>query len=215
MTTWGSLRAFVRAELKDENDTKYKWSDTLLYLYLKDALADFSQYFPLPRYQVELVYDDVTPPIGYVLPSDFLKDVLVESPLGTHLIRYTKAPGKKLLEKNVPTHYRIEGKRLKLNATTDETVLLTYHALHPCPSAEDDNDFELTIDLQDEELIRLYMKAEAHGFVRGKAARLDRFKPVGTRDDNPLIPEVEFTHQDYMAKVFERLGGKTHFLRRN
>ena len=210
MTTWGSLRADLRLELKDPNATK--WPDGLMYIYIKDALNDYSQYFPIRKYAVEIVIEEGE--TGYTLPEDFLKDVLVESPATTYLKRYQKTPGTQLLTRTTPRFYYIEGNKLFLNAPTDGQVFLTYDALHPTPAALDDDTFVLTVPLRDEELIRLYIKAAAHGHIRGKSARLDRFKPVGTRDDNPLIPEVELTYQDYMAKIAERLGGKTHFLHR-
>ncbi len=46
MTTWAQLLADIRIDLKDTGTTP-RWSDAALYLYAKDAIRDYSSYFPL------------------------------------------------------------------------------------------------------------------------------------------------------------------------
>ena len=51
------------------------------------------------------------------------------------------------------------------------------------------------------------MKARAYGQMRNRQAALDRFKPTGKRDDNPLEPEVEDLMQAFYDGIAERIPG--------
>lgn len=208
MITWGSLRATVRLELKDP--AKTKWNDDLLYTYVKDAIRDYSTF--LPRVHNRVLIEKLEE--KYTLPDDFKEIILVESPLGSFLKKRTIVPGTRLRTRTHVNSYYIQDKELILNSETTDEVYVTYNAVHAIPANATDDTFEFTFPDEDEEIIRLYMKAAAHGFVRSKSARLDRFKPVGKRDDNPLNPEVEAYMDEYDAKINQRVGGKVHFLHR-
>ena len=60
----------------------------------------------------------------------------------------------------------------------------------------------------DLELIRLYVKAKVYEQMRSKQAALDRFKlGSGSREDNPIAPEVEDLMKIYHEKIMERIPG--------
>ena len=92
---------------------------------------------------------------------------------------------------------------------------MTYDARHVIPAASDDTAALLTIPEDDEELIRLYVKAKATEQIRTQQASLDRFKPgSGSRDDNPMTPETGNLMQEYRNKIAERIKGGTIMLYR-
>lgn len=205
MSTWEAILADIRIDLKDTGATP-RFSDDALYLWAKDAIRDYSLYFPLVKYAVELAITTGS----YALPSDFLEALSVEYPQGRFLDRRMDRPP---LSGSNPTRYYISQGRLYLDASPTSSAYLTYNASHPVPAASTDSDFEFTIPPMDEELIRLYVKAKAAEQIRTSQANLDRFKlGSGDRQDNPLIPEVDNTMKVYRDKVNERLGGKTIML---
>ena len=191
MTTWAQLLSDIRSDLQDVSANP-RYPDTLLFLYAKDAILDYSQWLPRRLDRVEIQ------PVGeaYPLPVDFLDDILVEYPLDHMLERRQERPGYKYRTSLKPNRYYLEGGNLYLNGPASDPVYLTYHATHSLPASEADQTFLLTIPDKDLELIRLYAKAKAYGQTRGRQANLDRFKQKGVRDDNPIQPEVE----DLMAE---------------
>jgi hypothetical protein len=204
MSTWATLLADIRTDLKDAGLSTPKWDNNSLYLYAKDAIRDYSVHFPKRVDRLELVLTNG----AYPLPSDFIQDVYVECPAGVFLERRQDRPGVRFSNAARPTVYYIDSGQLKLNSTTTEEVLLTYDALHPVPTSADDSAFALTIPLVDEELIRLYVKAKATEQIRTQQANLDRFKlGTGKRDDNPLEPEMEDLMGLYRYKIAERTSG--------
>jgi hypothetical protein len=207
MTTWGTLLQEIRVELKDNGATQ-KWSDETLYLYAKDAIRDYSLHFPL-KYRAELAEASGV----YPLPADFVKAVSVECPADRFLEERFERPGHRYASSSgQPSLYYIEGGNLYLNrAPLDgSAVFLNYTARHPIPANAGDSSFDLTIPEEDEELIRLYIKAKTIGQVRTQQAQLDRFKPgAGKRTDNPLAPESGNLMDEYYAKVAERFAGGT------
>ena len=204
MTTWGELLSDIRNDIKDTGTTP-KFSDATLYMYLKDAIRDYSTYFPKRNDRAELTLNGS----AYDLPADYLDDVSVECPLDRFLERRQERPGRRFTPQSKPTLYYIEGGALKLNGPTSEGVYLTYDALHPVPAAADDTTFALTIMDRDLELIRLYVKAKTNEQLRTKQANLDRFKlGSGNRQDNPIEPEVANLMDDYLTKIAERIGGR-------
>jgi hypothetical protein len=193
--------ADIRADLLDTSD-KPRWPDATLYTFTKDALRDYSTWFPRRIDRSELA-----PTEGkYPLPTDFIEDIQVECPLDTLLERRLDRPGVKYRRNSL--YYFIQGGSLYLAGTPlGDDLFLTYLASHPVPAASDDADFQLTVPDADIELIRLYVKAKVYGQMRTKTASLDRFKPVGDRQDNPLQPETEDLMGEYYAKIAQRIPG--------
>jgi hypothetical protein len=209
MTTWAQLLADIRTDIKDTVAVK-KFSDAALYLYTKDAIRDYSQYFP------QRCSATLTATAGaYTLPVDYVGGEEVECPEGSFLEKRFARPGYKYTVTGEPTAYYLEGGALTLNGTpaVGSTVVLTYDSIHPLPSAETDLTFTFTFPMGDEELIRLYVKAKTAEQLRTNQASLDRFKMgSGARDDNPLNPEVRDLMMDYRMKIAERFGGGVVYL---
>jgi hypothetical protein len=201
MATWAELLSDIRYDLQDTAATK-RWSDDLLHLYAKDGLRDYSMWFPKRVDRTQLISDSD----GYMLPIDFIQDIYVECPADTYLERKEVRPGtRKPKRAKVLTYYSMGG-RLYLNTPTEQPVLLTYFSAHAVPPAAD-AECTLTVPDTDLELIRLYVKAKAYSQMRSKQSALDRFKPTGGRDDNPLEPEVADLMRDYERGIAERIHG--------
>jgi len=200
MTTWASFLTDTRTDLQDTSVTSPRWTSKILYLYAKDGIRDYSTWFPkrTDRYAMSLLNGT------FVLPLDFILEILVESPKGTYLERRKEIPGTKLRRSN---YYFTEGGNLYLGAPSDE-VLLTYHSSRSVPTSEQDDAFIFDVPDVDMELIRLYVKAKVFEQMRSRSAALDRFKMgSGPRDDNPLQPEVADLMAVYYQKIAERTGG--------
>ena len=207
METWSSLLADIRADLQDTSD-KPRWANDTLYVYAKDALRDYSTWFPrrLDRLELVLIEDK------YPLPADFIEDIQVECPLNTFLERRLDRPGVKYRKHRL--YYFIQGGSLYLSGaplgeggTNSSGLYLTYLASHPVPASSADLTFVLTVPDADMELVRLYVKAKIFGLMRSKTATLDRYKPVGDRQDNPLAPETDDLWSEYYAKIAQRIPG--------
>jgi len=207
MSTWATLLADIRVDLKDEAATK-RWSDAALYLWAKDAIRDYSLNFPQMKYSEQLTLNSGS----YALPSDFLEVISVEYPAGRYLDRRFERPPQ---SETYPTRYYISGGRLYLDASPTGDAYLNYEAMHPVPSSATDTSFAITIPEMDEELLRLYIKGKAIEQIRSAQSNLDRFKlGSGDRDDNPLLPETNQVMRDYYNKIAERRGGGTVFLQK-
>jgi hypothetical protein len=205
MSTWEQLLSDTRIDLKDTSAQK-RWSDDMLFLWVKDAITDFSQHFPHTRRVALLAAEDE----GYLLPEDYIRELLVETPSGTYLGKRVLAPNSLSLTQTIPSVYYIQEDRLYLNGETDDEVYLTYEALHEYPKRADDLSCRLTITRADEELIRLYIKAKAAEQTRTQQSNLDRFRPgSGDRQDNPMEPENRNLMEAYHQKIFERVQGQT------
>ncbi len=201
METWGTLLADIRADLQDTSE-KPRWANDTLYVYAKDALRDYSLWFPRRIDRLELTNVEGK----YSLPNDFIEDIQVECPPDTLLERRLDRPGVRYRRNNL--YYFIQGGSLYLaGAPLGEQVFLTYLASHPVPGSTGETDFVLTVPDADLELIRLYVKAKIYGLMRSKTATLDRYKPVGDRQDNPLQPETEDLWGEYYAKIAQRIPG--------
>jgi hypothetical protein len=201
--TWAEFLAEVRESLQDTAATP-RWTDEMLYTFAKDAIRDYSVWFPrrIDHYEITAVGS------LYPLPSDFVDDITVESPLGTFLEYRQERPGNKYATLTTePTHYYLQGGNLYFNGTPT-AVYLTYNAVHDIPTSADDETFEFTIPDRDIELPRLYIEAKVHTQMRAKTARLDRFaQGSGRRDDNPLLPETNSLMDEYHRKIAMRLAG--------
>lgn len=211
MTTWAQLLGEVQTELKDLEGKKFP--KETIYIYLKDAISDYSQFFPLRVIREQLVYDaDVE---AFTLPENILTDIQVESPRDRFIERRIVRPGVRFSMTATPTLYWIEGGYLFLNSKSiDEAeVLLTYDALHGLPANADDDDYNLTVPSRDDELIRLYLRAKVSGQVRQHQATLDRFRVGGgKRTDNPMEPETGNLWDEYDMKVATRTPAGTVYL---
>ena len=203
MTTYAQLLADIRLELKDDAATK--WSDQSIYLWVKDAIKDYSGWFPKTVDRTVLTMDEN---YSSALPTDFLQDFNVESPQDTFLEKRPDRPGAKYTTPSSPTLYYISGGRLYLDAAPISECLLTYGALHTIPASYLNTTTVMSIPSSDEELVRLYVMAKANEQVRTKQSSIDRFKlGAGRRDDNPVNLEVSTLMDEYYAKIAERTPG--------
>jgi len=200
MTTWADFLSELRADLQDTSSVK-RWSDQTLYLYTKDAIRDYSTWFPkrVDQYAMTLVNG------ACALPLNFIGAIHVEAPQGTFLQPRREIPGSKL---RTGKYYFIEGGNLYLGDPALADPLLTYLASREVPASETDDTFVMEVSDADLELIRLYAKGKAYEQLRSKQASLDRFKlGSGGRDDNPVAPEVEDLMAVYHGKIAERIPG--------
>lgn len=205
MTTWADLLADIRADLQDTAvaPATPKWSDSMLYLYAKDAIRDYSTWFPKRADRLEIAPIDG----AYPLPNDFIEDINVEQPIDTYLVRRPNRPGSQYLTSSLAHFYTIQGGSIYLSSPSEDPIYLSYFCTHPVPASESDDTTVLTIPDMDLELVRLYVKAKVYAQMRGRQSALDRFKVTGRRDDNPLEPETGDLMEDYRRKIAERLPG--------
>ena len=221
MATWTDLLADLRTDLQDEGATP-RWSDRMLYLYVKDGIRDYSVWFPKRVDNQALTLTSG----AYPLPSNYIEDIHVECPAGFFLSKIQVKPNTRRLPgtSRFANYYYIQGGNLYLGSPTSEAVYLTYLASHAVPASETDGiapadseidptadpvvPFELTIPDADLELVRLYVKAKVYSQMRSRQASLDRFKVgSGKRDDNPLSPEVDDVWADYNKAIINRTTG--------
>jgi hypothetical protein len=201
MTTWATFLGDVREDMQDAGTTT-RWSNGQLYLYAKDAIRDYSIWFPRRIDRLGLVLIDGS----VALPSDYIEDIQVEYPLNSLLDKRIFRPGFKYREGS-PSQYFMQGGNLYVNELVDETIYLTYSAAHAIPASAIDDTFELSVPDADLELLRIYIKGKAYSQMRSRSAALDRFKPVGARDDNPLAPETDDLMEVYSRMIAERTTG--------
>jgi hypothetical protein len=203
---WGDLLSELRVNIEDTSDTP-KYPDTLLRKYLREAVADYSQFLPLELVDVALAQDTDNPK-KFVLPADFIDDISVSCPAGRYLEPRRGRLGTKVAVSSRPLFYYTDGNHnLYLDADPGEdAVLLTYKALHPIPTSESELDFEFTIPDANMELIQLYIEGKVNTKIRNNQARLDRFKiGAGNRTDNPMEEEVEDFFDEYRRKLAQRV----------
>jgi len=209
MTTWETLRDEIREDIEDTKANP-RYSDALLLTYAKDAIKDYSNWFPQRTDQTLLSGTGKGP---YTLPTDLVNILFLECPANRFLERRIARPGTRYPKiTGRPFFFYKTGGSLYLDGSplAGETVLLTYEATHTIPTGDST---VLTIPIHDEELIRLYVKAKVYERIRTKAARLDRYRD-DDRDDNPITPEVRNLMRDYDKKMAERYEGGTIMLHR-
>lgn len=201
---WGTFLANTRADLKDTG-TSPKYADSLIYLYMTDALRDYSRWFPrrVDRASLTLSGD------SYPLPSDYIRAIAVESPQDRFLEERRVGGGLRYRAMSPALVYYIDGGSLYLMGDPHaDGVFLTYHSTHTAPADENDTSFVLTVPDQDLELIRIFVKAKCLGQTRSRQSSLDRFElSAGDRRDNPLRPEVQTLMDEYHARINERIPG--------
>jgi hypothetical protein len=209
--TWAQFLAELRVELNDVPATggAPRYSDDLLYLYARDGIRDYSQFFPKNVRQEQLVAVEGSVR-QYVLPQDILGIEDVQCPLDTHLQLRQERPGSQVVIRYSLLWYWIAGDNLFLNYDPKEGdgVYLSYYALHPVPADKTDATFVLTVPNADLELIKLFVMAKVQIKVRNDQSRLDRFKITsGSRDDNPMIVETTDFMERYHEGITRRMRG--------
>jgi hypothetical protein len=213
MTTWETLRTEIREDIEDTGSTK-RYSDALLWTYLKDAIKDYSTWFPL-RVDKEVLSGSGAGP--YPEPVGLVNILFVECPDNRFLERRLASPGARYPKTSGrPFFFYMDGGNLYLDGSplAGESVLMTYESLHDWPSSSDDDDSHVfSLPEGDEELIRLYVKAKIFEKVRTKTANLDRFAETG-RTENPVTPEVRNLMRDYDRKIAARYQGGSIMLHR-
>jgi len=220
MTTWADLFADIRQELQDTGATP-RYSNQLLCVYAKDAIRDYSQWFPLTEMDIELVVDEDNS-LKYPLPAGAIDIVNVQCPLGKFLSPRQIRPGETHASISEPLFFVTDGRAIYLNAAIEEgsedTVFATYHSVHDVPVYGDIFPAEpvppeweapvLTVSDADLELIKLYTIGKVQVQVRNAQSRLDRFKiTAGSREDNPMILEVDDYMKRYDQGIAIRLRG--------
>lgn len=211
---WSDLKAELRIEL-DDTGTTPKWDDAALFMYLREAIADYSQYFPMVNEVIPLVAS-LTNPLKYALPTDFLEEIQVQSPADNILELRRGRSGTHVTTGTKPVFYYIDGTFLYLDTNPGVSpVLLTYDALHGMPANKSADTFVMTVPMVDIELIKLYIVGKVNTRQRNAQSRLDRFKlGTGTREDNPMRLETEDFFARYYQKTSERLRPEAKYLSR-
>ena len=211
---WSDLKIELRIELDDSGATP-KWDDATLFTYLREALADYSQYFPLVS-EVAALTVSLTNPLKYCLPTDFLEENQVQSPAGNILELRRGRSGSRLSSGEHPLFYYVDGTFLFLDANPGSSaVLMTYDAIHSMPANMTDDAFVLSVPSVDIELIKLYIVGKVNTRQRNAQSRLDRFKlGTGTREDNPMRMETEDFFARYYQKIAERMRPEAKYLQR-
>jgi hypothetical protein len=210
---WSALKSELRVEL-DDGGTTPKWGDEILYTYLREAVSDYSQYFPLAKDEVVLVpLSDVR---KFTLPTDFIEEVSVECPLENILEMRKERSGFRISSGSKPSFYYVQGLAMYIDANpSSDNAVISYSAVHPIPLNAADGTFVLTIPIVDIELIKLYVMAKVSVRIRASQSRLDRFKlGSGDRQDNPMVIETEDYFARYYQKIAERMRTTAHTLSR-
>jgi len=208
MTTWGILLSDIRIDLKDTGATQ-RWSSDTLYLYAKDAIRAYSQDLPRPVHRAAIAATNG----AYPLPGNFLTVTSVEGANGAYLSRYDVRPGVRRVVPTQPTKFYVSGRFIYADAppADGDILYVSYNAIHDIPSAADDLTSELSIPLEDEELIRIFVRAKVIEQMRTSQSSLDRFKQTsGDRQDNPLAPEFKDLMEEFDRRIAMKLGGVIH-----
>jgi hypothetical protein len=209
--TWTSFLAELRVELSDPvpQTGSPRYSDDLLFIYTRDGIRDYSQYFPVSVHQQLLVPVENTPR-AYALPQDVMGIEDVQCPLDTHLQLRTERPGSRVAVSKRLLFYYLIGSNLYLNYDAEEGdgVYLSYYTLHSVPASKTDTTFNFTVPNSDMELIKLYAMAKTQIKIRNDQSRLDRFKITsGPRDDNPMLTETIDFMERYHEGITRRIRG--------
>jgi hypothetical protein len=211
---WGQFLTELRSELKDDGTTQ-KFSDDLLYVFLRDGIWALSEWLPRDIGRITLTAEE-TDPKKFALPTDFIEEYLVECPLDNALtFRYVR-PGVRRATSVRPLFYWTNTGYLFLDADPGENaVLISYYGVHGIPADASDQTFDLTVPMRDIELLKLYIFGRVFQRERSRQSLLDRFKVgTGDRQDNPIEPEVVDYMGQFNEKLAERIGGKAVFLTR-
>lgn len=208
---WDELLLEIRTNLEDASETP-KWSNQDLYVWTREAVADYSQFLPLVREEVALVQSETNPKM-FALPADFLAELAVSCPDNNFLEPRRSRPGARVVPGRRPLFYRVDAQSLALYVDADpgtNPVAISYAAVHPLPANKDDLAFVFTIPTANMELIKLYVEGKVNAKIKNAQARLDRFKiGAGARTDNPMINEVEDFFATYREKLEQRIPSRS------
>ena len=198
MSTLADMRARVRNFVRDTNADTQKLSDAELDDYLFYALADYSRHFPRQRVlEVDLPSRSVSAPPDMV-PGE--NSVFVVEVAGALWTEWRVGAGESLPTSGERWYWR--GGAITFPAAPPGPVSIWYRGLHPLPSGEED----FTLPMADEEMLVVYAAAKFHQKLGTVAAKLDRFKERGERDDNPLI----MMHEVLMAQYHQIVASRKH-----
>ena len=199
MTTLAEMRARVRDFVRDNNADPARWkvSDAELDSYLRQAVYDYSTHFPQQEVQEYAAPTAaLTPPADMIPGESSVYQVEIDGDLWTEL---GFSEGESLPTSGHYWYWR--GGKLTFPSAPTNTVYVWYRALYPFPATEDD---AFTLPLADEELIELYAAAKFHQKLGTVAAKLDRFKEKGERDDSPVVLMHEVLMERYRELVADR-----------
>src|SRR6187455_1344595 len=104
---WGDFLAEFRVEIDDTAATP-KYSDKLLFSYLREAVSDYSQFLPLTREDEEMTQDPDNSK-KFWLPTDFIDDISVACPAGRYLEPRRGRLGTKVAVSSRPLFYHTDG----------------------------------------------------------------------------------------------------------
>lgn len=210
MTTLAEIRTKARNFIKDTGDgvsIPQKVSDVELADYANDAIGDYSRHFP--RSLILTVTPPVSPidPPTDILPGeDAVRQVEADGSFWTRVY-----PGEGVPLPSLGDYWYWRGGKIYLSSTPSTTLYIHYSGLHLRLMVDADI---LTVPLADEELIVIYMAAKFHQKMGTVAAKLDRFRERGQRDDNPLVLMHEVLMKDYNNKIADRMPRGTVRMRR-
>ena len=209
MTTLAEMRAKVRNFIRDTNldETRRKVTDDELDDYLGYALSDYSLHFPRQSLlEVDPPTATVSAPLDSVPGENSVDLVQVGADIWT--------PWKVQEGESLPTsgkYWYWRGGEIAFASTPADAISVWYRGTYPFPAGVDDS---FTIPTADEELLVLYAAAKFHQKMGTVAAKLDRFKERGERDDSPLVLMHDLLMREYNAKVSDRLHRGTVRVRR-
>jgi hypothetical protein len=192
MTTLSDLRTKVRAFLKD--DTTQKVDDTEMNDYIADAVMDYSRHFPRNLVATIAAAATIDVPVD-ALPGHVVDMVEVGSDIWTEVTFGKVRP-------TTGNYWYWRGDQIAFVVTPASSVILHYRGIYDIPSSDTDT---ITVPRSDEELLKIYVAAKYHQKVGTVAAKLDRFREKGTRDDNPLVTMYEVLMAEYHDKIAERM----------
>lgn len=208
---WGQLLADLRLDMKDTGETP-RLDDATAYLYLKFALADYSQWNPATK-TVTLDFDNTG---MATLPDDFISPIEVRDSVSQALIRPRRGvsnPPAALVFPAQEIFWWIEGTKLRVTSWGDspDTASLLYKGRHLPPANASATTTALTIPESDERAILLFIRGSYANTMRTKTSQLDRYKRKteagNTRQDNPIRPEEDNLMDEYMDLMNTRYGG--------
>lgn len=198
MATLEEMRDRVRDFVRDTNTDieRRKVSDAELDVYLEEALAEYSVRFPMRSTDDSSPAASIAPPSDIVPGDTSLYQVEVNGVLWK---QSTPAAGDTLPTSGTYWYWR--GGQIALSSTPSTTVTLWYGATWPFPAQDTD---PFTIPDNDLELLELYAAIKFHQKLGTVAAKLDRFRERGERDDNPLVMMHEVLRKQYEELVRAR-----------
>jgi len=196
MTTLEGFRTKARNFLKDVGTQKV--SDAELLDYLTYALADYSYRFPKGVVATESAAATIAKPSA-ALPGESVDGIEID---GDFWEEFTFRQSASLPTTGQYWYWR-GSETIVFASTPAADIGVHYRSLRDIPSADDD---VLDVSVADEELLVIYVAAKYHQKVGTIAAKLDRFKEEGRRDDNPLV----FMHDVLMRQYEEACSWRAH-----